>query len=617
MPKRVRGGGVCVALLFLAAFTTTAQDRGLVRVPAPVGPEGQIRELYTGSYALLVGVAQYQQGAAWSALESIPNELTALEGALKGQGFDAVQRVTNPTGAELERAIKEFIGKYGYNQGNRLFFFFAGHGYTLDNGERGFFVPRDAPDPLRDEAGFRRVALSMQQIATWAQEITARHALFAFDSCFSGAIFRTRDRSTPQRITASTAQPVREFISAGGAGEPVPARSVFTPVLVRALNGAADLDNDGFVTGTELGNFVQREVIEYRTGQTPQFGKIRDVRFDQGDIVFLPPQGASRAVAAAPASAPPPAAARPEATRTPTTASTSAPRGGQPMSAANWAGSYENAIGIRMTLSSGSNNAFDGELNINTPQMQRRLKVSLRTVDANHLDGTFSDAFGTYPLRAERGTDLNRIVLNSEGNVFELQRAGAAPTSGGQTRPATTNRKVVFNGARLDTATLLRLEGPAPVIPDGNYWYDKRSGMAGSVGGPAAAYLMPNLDFCPPLSPQASGGGTNVIVNGRTLHPQDLAGLQYYFGAMQPGRYWLDGQGNYGFENGPVVGNLVQQIAMLQAASARQGVAAPGGDSVYRYFPTLGPTGTGVTVANVGGGDSIVNVGGVMWWPGK
>lgn len=198
----------------------------------------------------------------------------------------------NPTGLQLRRAIDDFMGRYGFEPGNRLVFFFSGHGYTLDAGERGFFVPRDAPDPLRDESGFRRVALSMQQVATWAQELTARHALFAFDSCFSGAIFRTRDRPIPQRLSASTAQPVREFLSAGGAGEPVPARSVFTPLVVRALNGAADLDGDGFVTGTELGNFVQREVIEYRTGQTPQFGKIRDVRFDLGDIVFLPQRGA-------------------------------------------------------------------------------------------------------------------------------------------------------------------------------------------------------------------------------------------------------------------------------------------------------------------------------------
>jgi VWFA-related protein len=309
----------CAGLLALASIALTSQDRGVVRVPAPVGPEGQIQELYAGSYALLVGVARYQNRVAWNSLDSIPAELGALQDALKAQGFQAVERVMNPTGAELRRAIDDFIGRYGFNPKNRLVFYFSGHGHTLDDGERGFFVPADAPDPAQDEPGFRRVALSMQQIATWAQEITVRHALFAFDSCFSGQIFRTRDRPVSQRLAATTAQPVRVFLSAGGAGERVPAKSIFAPVLVRALNGAADLDNDGFVTGTELGNFVQREVIEYRAGQTPQFGKIRDLRLDQGDIVFLPPRQGS--APNQPAAAPHPAAIADSSARSDTAAS--------------------------------------------------------------------------------------------------------------------------------------------------------------------------------------------------------------------------------------------------------------------------------------------------------
>ena len=303
MAKQV-GAWVLLCTCVFAALPILAQDRGLVRVPAPVGPQGEIRDLYTGSHALFVAVSRYQDSAAWGSLDTINDELQPLEAALRAQGFDTIQRVNNPTGAELRRAIETFIGSYGYNAGHRLFFFFAGHGHTLDDGQRGFFVPSDAPDPARDETGFRRVALSMQQVATWAEEITARHALFAFDSCFSGSIFRTRERQLPQRIGTTTAQPVREFLAAGGAGEPVPARSVFTPVVVRALNGEADLDRDGFVTGTELGNYVQREVIEYRTGQTPQYGKMRDVRFDRGDIVFLPTRPVVAAAPAAPAVTP-------------------------------------------------------------------------------------------------------------------------------------------------------------------------------------------------------------------------------------------------------------------------------------------------------------------------
>ncbi len=314
--------GRLVAALALAALalapagqSTADATRRLTRVPVPVGTDGRSQELYTGSYALLVGVSRYDTPAAWASLDGIPGELNQLADALRAAGFDRVQQATNPTGLELRRAVEDFIGTYGYIPGNRLVFYFSGHGHTLDKGARGYFVPRDAPDPLANEPGFRRAALSMDQVATWARDLVARHALFSFDSCFSGTIFRTRDRAIPQRISEITAKPVRQFMSAGGAGEPVPARSVYTPVFIRGLKGEADLDKDGFVTGTELGNYVQREVIAYKTRQTPQFGKIRDPDLDEGDVVF----------AVGPSVAPPPSApAPPPATTSRITFSTGA-----------------------------------------------------------------------------------------------------------------------------------------------------------------------------------------------------------------------------------------------------------------------------------------------------
>jgi hypothetical protein len=281
-----------------------AQDRRLSRVPAPIATDGGARELYTGSYALLVGVSRYDASSAWATLDSIPREMNELADALRAAGFDKVEQMSNPTGIEMRRGVEDFIGRYV--EGHRILIFFSGHGYTLDKGARGYFVPRDAPDPLTSETAFRRVAVSMDQVATWARDLVARHALFSFDSCFSGTIFRTRDRAIPQRISEMTAKPVREFMSAGGPGEPVPARSVFTPVFIRGLKGAADLDQDGFVTGTELGNYVQREVIAYKTRQTPQFGKIRDPELDEGDFVFAIAPALAPAPAPRPAPAPPP-----------------------------------------------------------------------------------------------------------------------------------------------------------------------------------------------------------------------------------------------------------------------------------------------------------------------
>jgi len=286
-------GVVLLAAILSSSSVALGQQTGATRrlavVPAPVGPEGKVEELYTESRALLIGVSRYDQGAAWPTLDSVSGELNDLKAALLGLGFDGVEQLVNPTGPELRRGVEGFIARYGYSPRARLVFYFSGHGYTLDSGRRGYFVPRDAPDPTRNEGGFRSVALSMDQVMTWARDLTARHVLFAFDSCFSGTVFRTREATVPKPISDLTAKRVRQFLSAGDAGEPVPARSVFTPTFVRALRGEADLDSDGFITGTELGNWVQRQVLGYKTGQTPQFGKLRDQDFDEGDLVFVAP----------------------------------------------------------------------------------------------------------------------------------------------------------------------------------------------------------------------------------------------------------------------------------------------------------------------------------------
>ena len=241
-------GVVLLAAILSSSSVALGQQTGATRrlavVPAPVGPEGKVEELYTESRALLIGVSRYDQGAAWPTLDSVSGELNDLKAALLGLGFDGVEQLVNPTGAELRRGVEGFIARYGYSPRARLVFYFSGHGYTLDSGRRGYFVPRDAPDPTRNEGGFRSVALSMDQVMTWARDLTARHVLFAFDSCFSGTVFRTREATVPKPISDLTAKRVRQFLSAGDAGEPVPARSVFTPTFVRALRGEADLDSD-------------------------------------------------------------------------------------------------------------------------------------------------------------------------------------------------------------------------------------------------------------------------------------------------------------------------------------------------------------------------------------
>jgi len=139
----------------------------------------------------------------------------------------------------------------------------------------------------------------MQMMDVYARRIEAKHALFVFDACFAGSIF-DRHRAPPAHISSRLAQPVRQFITSGSADERVPDHSVFRIQFVAALRGAADTDRDGYVTGTELGEFLFRQVIRHSKGlQHPQYGKLRDPRLDRGDFVFRLPD------APAPASGPP------------------------------------------------------------------------------------------------------------------------------------------------------------------------------------------------------------------------------------------------------------------------------------------------------------------------
>lgn len=102
----------------------------------------------------------------------------------------------------------------------------------------------------------------------------------------------------------------------------------------------------------------------------------------------------------------------------------------------------------------------------------------------------------------------------------------------------------------------------------GNYWYDRLTGAFGLKGGPCTGLGVAGLNIGGNLKANASGGGTGVFINGRELHPTDVAGLQTF---MQPqrGRYWMDAYGNFGYENYPYpLGNVYSLYQMRFGKSA-------------------------------------------------
>lgn len=177
------------------------------------------------------------------------------------------------------------------------------------------------------------------------------------------------------------------------------------------------------------------------------------------------------------------------------------------------------------------------------------------------------------------------------GALLAVGMLAATPWSG-QAQGARTRasggeqRRITFNGGRLDQLgwrVLEQLEAYSGTrLPDGDYWYDARAGVAGRWGGPAAVLIMPGLPLGGRLPARASGGGngqlTGIFVNGRELHPDDVRALIATYGQAWPGRWWVDGWGNFGAEGGPAMGNL------RQAAAARGGSWSSGGGAGSNSF---------------------------------
>ena len=62
-------------------------------------------------------------------------------------------------------------------------------------------------------------------------------------------------------------------------------------------------------------------------------------------------------------------------------------------------------------------------------------------------------------------------------------------------------------------------------IPDGNWWYDPRSGAFGRRGGPTLAFLLAALALGGPVAADACPGEGALFINNRALHPADVRAL--------------------------------------------------------------------------------------------
>jgi uncharacterized caspase-like protein/peptidoglycan/xylan/chitin deacetylase (PgdA/CDA1 family) len=240
---------------------------------------------YRESWALVVGIDQYTR---WPRLEYATRDAAAVRKALTDKlGFEIEHVISLENGGATRTAILDALNRRlgEVKKDDRVFVFFAGHGATrkLTTGrDIGYIVPVDsAPDTVATDA------ISMTELQASAEALAAKHVLFVMDSCYSG-LGLTRGAGSPSFLKDNARRIARQMLTAGGAEQAVAdggpgGHSVFTWTLLQGLAGKADLNGDGYITGTELAAYVAPAVASV-SHQTPAFGSLPGS--DGGEFVF-------------------------------------------------------------------------------------------------------------------------------------------------------------------------------------------------------------------------------------------------------------------------------------------------------------------------------------------
>ena len=209
----------------------------------------------------------------------------------------------------------------------------------------------------------------------------------------------------------------------------------------------------------------------------------------------------------------------------------------------------------------------------------------------NRVDGSMIAFDESVPFSAQF-TDNNLLLTlsvpeedqgDSEGlsETLIFQRLEHDPKAGPsetstptESQSVEVDRKgdVVINGVVLSDNQLEEFEKTYKSKPlSGRYWYDTRSGLYGVLGFPAYGFMMPGHQYGK-LESNVSNGNTGVFVNGRELPESEWAVWSQLLGYLiQPGSYWLDADGNAGYEGNPM------PTENLYAAAQRNAYRGAGG----------------------------------------
>jgi branched-chain amino acid transport system substrate-binding protein len=227
--------------------------------------------------ALLIGVSEYEPGL--TPLPAATKDVEAMQQVLENPdigGFDEVKVLVNPPRQEMEEALQMLFDDR--QKDDFLLLFFSGHGIKDEEGNL-YFATRNTRKNL-----LQSTTVSAKVVHQFMKNSRSKREVVILDCCFSGAF--ANDMSAKDdgfvdiknqlggegRAVLTSSTSTQYSFEQQGADT-----STYTRYIVEGLEtGAADRDEDGWISVDELHEYATKAVQEATPAMKPEIYAIKE-----------------------------------------------------------------------------------------------------------------------------------------------------------------------------------------------------------------------------------------------------------------------------------------------------------------------------------------------------
>lgn len=286
--------------------------------PENINPLGKY---FPTSHAFIIGIDQYDH------LNKLNNAVNDARGVarvlqLEVHNYKVHPPLLNATHKQIIQLLEETMPDL-VQPGDRVLFYFAGHGIARQSDQEGvpegFLMPRDAGKKDSDRY------LPMSLLRDHLESLPSKHFFLVLDCCFSGAFrwasyTKRAGRSFPKKIYKErfyryVTDPAWQILTSAAYDQEAIDGLVFPPIgssrnqainghspfaesFIDALTGQGDLipkdQPDGLITATEMYMYIRQKLETYSLSLSPSLrqtpGLYHFPKHDKGEFVFLSPE---------------------------------------------------------------------------------------------------------------------------------------------------------------------------------------------------------------------------------------------------------------------------------------------------------------------------------------